>query len=311
MSTRDVDYYIENPHEFDALTENEQNQILNGTENSEVKAGNDAVEISESDLDLVLGDAPSQPTVISSKDGEHTIPYKVLDEARANAAAAIADRDRAIEQLQQQTALLAELQAAKEEDKGTGGTEAQDELLANFEEEFGEILGDNFKDYLKQVVSSEIKPFKDKAEYAESELRKLEAQQQQALDAKATTEWETRVSAFESAHPNWKAINESPQFASWVETLPLEQQQGLNNSSPENLKFIFDAYAKETGNTQQQKPSNTVVQDARIPKTLDNIIGASVSIDDAEKFAAMSESQQMLYAMNHPEQIARLLQAAE
>jgi len=307
MSTaHDVDYYIENPHEFDALTENEQNHILNGTENSEVTANNDAVEVSESDLDLVLGDVSNQPTDISSKDGIHTIPYKVLEGERANAAAAIADRDIAIEQLRQQTALLAELQAAKEGDKGTGGTDAQDEVLAGFEEEFGEILGDNFKDYLKQVVNAEVKPFKDKADYAEAELRKLEAQQQQAV---ASQEWDS----VKAAHPDVEALIESQAIGKWIESLPEFDQAGkwqVAQSGTASEKIALLTMYKAANGTQQQKPSNTVVQDARIPKTLDNIIGASASIDEAEKFAAMSESQQMVYAMNHPEQIAKLLQSA-
>ncbi len=102
MVEQGLDYYMEHSDEFESLSEDEKAQVYAGAE-SKGDTGSEADNNSETpDADLVKedGNAPeaegeqvdgkteqsdeAKPTVIA-KDGEHTIPYEQLQEAR-NAA---------------------------------------------------------------------------------------------------------------------------------------------------------------------------------------------------------------------------------
>jgi len=305
MTDMDAAYYAENPDQFESLSEAEQDAIISGG----ILGGSDDAdeEVSEDDLDLVLeGDVD-----ISTKDGKYKIPYSELKSARQSAHEEKSRADQLQALADQQAQLIADLQEAKNQDALTGGTDAQDAVIDDFREEFSDMLGENFEKYLSQVIDEKVKPFKEKAELAESKLKSIEEQRQQELNAKAESEWEKRVEAFESAHPNWKEINDSPQFASWVGTLPPEQQQGLNNSSPENLKFIFDAYAKEKGMTvkQEQAIVEPPVKSVKVPTLLNDVSGKSGEISPAERYMSMSKDQQaaFLAKMDDPAAIEKLV----
>lgn len=76
--------------------------------------------------------AKKEDPVILAKDGKNTIPFSELEESRAKAAQfeALA-RDQA--------ALIEDLKAAKVADKGTGATDAQDEVMKQFKENYPEL----------------------------------------------------------------------------------------------------------------------------------------------------------------------------
>jgi len=305
MTDMDAAYYAENPDQFESLSEAEQDAIISGG----ILGGSDGTgeEVSEDDLDLVLKDDVD----ISAKDGKHKIPYDELKSARQSAHEEKSRADQLQALADQQAQLIADLQEAKNQDALTGGTDAQDAVIDDFREEFSDMLGENFEKYLSQVIDEKVKPFREKAELAESKLKSIEDQRQQELNAKAESEWEKRVEAFESAHPNWKEINDSPQFASWVSTLPPEQQQGLNNSSPENLKFIFDAYVKEKGLAvkQEQTTVEPPVKPVKVPTLLNDVSGKSGEISPAERYMSMSKDQQaaFLAKIDDPAAIEKLV----
>jgi len=305
MTDMDAAYYAENPDQFESLSEAEQDAIISGG----MLGGSDDTgeEVSEDDLDLVLeGDVD-----ISAKDGKHKIPYDELKSARQSAYEEKSRADQLQALADQQAQLIADLQEAKNQDALTGGTDAQDAVIDDFREEFSDMLGENFEKYLSQVIDEKVKPFREKADLAESKLKSIEDERQQEVNKQAKDAWDKRVEAFESVYPNWEETNQSKEFIEWFEKLPEFQQQAAQTFNPENHKFIFDAYAKEKGITvkQEQAIAEPPVKSVKVPTLLNDVSGKSGEISPAERYMSMSKDQQaaFLAKMDDPAAIEKLV----
>ena len=288
---QDAEYYLNNPDEFEALTESEQDAIFNGTE-IETEDAEDVVEdetVSEEEISQILGE-----------EKEALIPYGEVKKARqaAHEAQALAEQRQAL--IDQQAKLIADLQAAKEVDAGTEDTEAQDEVIENLRDEFSEILGDNFEAYIAQILEAKIKPFKDKTEKAEAQLRQLEDQKAQAEQSKADAEYQARVAKLDNAYENWREDIKTEAWQAWFEKLPVAQQQyAIEVPDPENLKFLLDSFTKQsetkaeikTETKTETKPVKTKIP----PVTLSEIVGKQGDVSEAERYLSMSKQQKDAY----------------
>ena len=284
---QDAEYYLNHPDEFEALTESEQDAIFNGneleTESTDNSGGDETV--SEEELAQILGE-----------EKESLIPYSELKKARqtAHEAQALAEQRQAL--LDQQAQLISDLQAAKEIDAGTGDTEAQDEILEDFKEEFGEILGENFESYIKQLLAPMINTFKEKAEFAEAKLKQLEALEVQSEQDKAEAEYQARVATLDSAYENWREDVKTEAWQAWFSKLPAAQQQyAIDVPDPENIRFLLDSFTKQSGARPESNQARRQGKTNIPPVTLSDITGKNGDVSEAERYLSMSKQQQEAY----------------
>lgn len=298
----DAAYYAENPDQFEALSEAEQDAIISGG----ILGGSDDTgesdEISEDDLDLVLEDDVD----ISAKDGKHKIPYDELKSARQLAHEEKSRADQLQALADQQAQLIADLQEAKNQDALTGGTDAQDAVLDDFREEFSDILGENFEKYLSQVIDEKVKPFREKAELAENELKEIKA----ASEAKAAEQEWDRV---KSVHKDIDSLIESNAIGKWINSLPEFDQGGkwqvAQNGSVDEKIALIQMYKDANGIKAKAEVTEPVVKATKVPTLLNDISGKSGEQSAAERYLTMDKNQQaaFLAGIDDPDAIERLV----
>lgn len=139
----------------------------------------------------------AQPEVLA-KDGKHTIPYEELETAREKA--------KYWEQVATENAALAEsLQQAKEQDAGTGKTQAQDELIASLQRDFPEIA-----EAVQKMVDARVGEIERKMAETVAPLQKS------AADAAVAGHFR----AIADAHSDYEQVRDSPELAEWIEKQP-------------------------------------------------------------------------------------------
>lgn len=302
MTDMDAAYYAENPDQFEALSEAEQDAIISGGILSGSDDTGESDEISEDDLDLVLEDDVD----ISAKDGKHKIPYDELKSARQLAHEEKSRADQLQALADQQAQLIADLQEAKNQDALTGGTDAQDAVIDDFREEFSDILGENFEKYLSQVIDEKVKPFREKAELAENELKKIKA----ASEAKAAEQEWDRV---KSAHKDIDSLIESNAIGKWINSLPEFDQSGkwhvAQNGSVDEKIALIQMYKDANGIKAKSEVVEPSVKPAKVPTLLNDISGKSGEQSAAERYLTMDKNQQaaFLAGIDDPDAIERLV----
>jgi hypothetical protein len=288
---KDAEYYIENPDEYNLLSDQERQALFEGeTTNSEPPvAVDEKVKVVE-DVEVL------------AKDGKHTIPYEALVEARNKA--------QEWEQFaKQQSELISRLQAAKEQDKDTGDTQSQDAVMAEYQGDYPEIIED-MKPYIQSIIDQSIKDGLDKAEQRVKPIE--QTAYENALDVHNRRILE--------AHPDAESLVKDAEFAKWrtehpyilrsKDGSPLHCDTVLKQGSADQVNDILSAY-KQTLTTPAKRDVEDVVKNIKpkAPVTLSEVpSGTQGQHDEIESFLSKSESEQerILLTMT-PVQIERFI----
>lgn len=317
----DFEYFQNNQAEFLALTPEEQAIILGDgsiekvDDKTEAKETQAQDEISEDDLNLVL-EEEGEETFIESKNGKHKIPYSELTEAREREHQARLEADNLKRQIEQQAQLLADLQAAKQDDAGTGETAAQDAVIADFKDKYLELIEqsggildpdsvDQFKELLNAAVGERIKDIEGKLETA---IAKLQQKEQAELAATQAEQQAKAIEQFWDKHPKWNEIKDSEHFLTWLNNQPANIKDAVTGDANDIKMFrlVADAYVGDGGDTGFKKADSTTAKPSKVvkestepvkvPKTLANIAGESGGNGSPEEeYLNMTSAQQAAF----------------
>ena len=295
----DMAYYADNPEELLKLSDEQQEAIFNG---QTVSKDDGREEISEDDLNLILDDE----SAIESKDKEHTIPYEELKTARQSAHESRAEAERLKALAEQQAQLIVDLQAAKNQDAKTGGTDAQDAVMDDFKEEFSELLGENFEKYLNQVVSASVKPFQEKAELLEAELKEVRTARQAEKSANDLNSIKAAHSDVDKLTKKLFDDNGQPTgrnaIETWIDSLPEWDQAGKWQAAGGSVKdriALIQMYKDANGiKAEPEAVKAAPVVKAKSPiktvKTLSSMTGEAGEQSDVEAFTSLTQKQQQV-----------------
>lgn len=158
---RDAEYFIAQPDEFAALTEDQQNtfyergvfddeppQDVAEGESSGTETDNDSKEVEKTEEAVPESSNEDEEPVILGKGAKHTIPYSVLEDARSEA-------HEWRQQAEQQAELIKQLEAAQLQDAGTGTTDAQTAVIEEYAGEFPEVAED-LKPLIQKMIDAGV-----------------------------------------------------------------------------------------------------------------------------------------------------------
>lgn len=294
---KDADYYEQNPLEFDTLSDEEKDRVINGED-----LEGETPETPEPSVPPATEDEP----VLLAKDGVHTIPYDQLVEARKSAA-------EWQQFATQQQDLIKSLQAAKLDDAGTGDTKAQDAVVAEYEGAFPEVAED-LKPYIQRMIDDGVKSVL--AEF-KGEIDKRVAPVEQTSQEMAA---ERYFKSIRDAHPDADDIVDDTKFKDWIKSQP----SAVQNLYAENLEYkrpakdlieMFSAYKKATEtNTAAAdaaaKSSDIIAKTKRTgPSSLTDIPSTTTGKhDEIEAIYAMTPAQlEAKFFGKSPEEINKLM----
>lgn len=183
-TVKDAGYFMEHPEEFEQLGEEDQRAFMFGVETQGDTNSETPPDLTDKEPEKVAEPAKVEDEpVVQTKDGKHIIPFKELEETRAMV-------DRLKQTTTEQAALIADLQAAKEKDEATGGTEAQDAVIAEYEGEYPELMED-----IKPVLEKMSQGIEARME---ARIKELEAKLQPAPVAEPETDpkWDVAQKTF-------------------------------------------------------------------------------------------------------------------
>jgi hypothetical protein len=305
MSTFDASYFTDNPTEFDKLAEADQERVLNGgfvslAEAQDVtSAPSDAEPESNAEPKAEVVEDNDEP-VIAQKSGKGVIPYSALEEARMQA-----QQWKLI--AEQKDALLAQLEAAKAQDAGTGATQAQDAVIEEYASEYPEVAED-LKPLIQQMIAQGVKDALDKVtQQVEQRVAPVEQQVVKQLQSE-------NDQAILAVHADIIDVSHTPEFAKWMQETPYvldrQSKQPLNVAqvwqefkSPQVNELLSQFKASresptppppdksaETKAKAQEKLANVKTQ---APGTFSDIPSAGVkdASSEAERFLAMSPAE--------------------
>lgn len=298
---RSLDYFMSEEHadEFGKLTEAQQATLYqNGSLPVEGDTTTKVAEIIDPPADEqkeVAQTAVAEEAVVLTKDGKHTIPFSELESAR--------ERARHFEQMAtEQKALLDDLAKAKEQDAGTGGTEAQQAVLAEYVGDFPEVAKD-MKPYIEAMIAAGVT-----AGLAEIKgtLDKVVAPLKQA---EQNTEINGHFNAIRDVHKDFDTLVQGDALDKWVETQPSFTQPALREvlekGNATQIIELVTAYKKDAGEpvvTAEPPADHPAKHDVKqvaadaIAKAKQ--VGAPKSLSDfpASGVAATSEAEMLLNA---------------
>jgi len=211
MAERDFDWFLQDTEAYNALTV-EQLHILGqgGTIDwDEAAAAPVATKTETTSEDAAAAAAAAAETTATPAAATETAtppPNPELDAAVARA--------KELEQLnEQQSELIKNLQGAQKVDETTGGTQAQEDVLAEFAKDFPEIaekLGPALNKLVEQGVTAKTADIQAKLDAA------LKPLQENAEDAALNAHFDTIVDAI----PDFETIRDSGEVEKWLEKQP-------------------------------------------------------------------------------------------
>lgn len=306
-------YFLDNPDAMDALSEQQQLELI---ENGFLDVDESTPPALEPEVapEPKVEPAPEvdEPPVIEGKSGKHTIPYKELEDARIQA-----EHWRTV--AEQRDAMIAELQAAKTADAavGQGETTQQDAVIEKYETQFPEIF-DDFKPVIESIIEKRIN---EALASVDSRFGKVETTLTQQRE-------QSENELIAAAHPDILQLMETKEFDAWVADhpyiidsrtkQPINILDSLNGVVVPNVIEIFNQYKSLNKKTADTTAKADLVQQARdkvskakvtTPGTFSDIptgvkTGGST---DIEEFLSKSDAEQerILQGMS-PEAIDRL-----
>jgi len=283
---KDVDHFMQNPDEFEALSVEDQARVFSGeTIQGETKSEASPDLTEKKDEEPVKVEPKADDPVVQAKDGKNIIPFSELEAAREKAA-------RFEQMAQDQAALIADLKAAQEQDAKTGGTEAQEAVMAEYTGEYPELMED-MKPFLEQMLAGEVR--KQVGEALAGINKDLQPIKESAEEAASKAHFDF----ISTAHPDSEEIAASPEFAAWIESKPafVREHYHLTASkgTAEQVVELLDEYRKDnpkaSGKVDLAGKVDAVLAgiEKTPPSSLSDVPGASAAHhDEAEAIREMS-----------------------
>jgi hypothetical protein len=295
---RDADYFFEHQEEFEALSKEDKTLLVTqGFVEGDTKvedpaqaedkpAEEEAAAPDAAAKEEVKDEVKDEPVVLTA-DGKHTIPFSELKSARD-------DADRLRQQVADQQKLLDSLQAAKDADAETGGTQAQDDVMASLKENFPELadaLGPIMQSMIDAGVNQRVSALEAKFK---AELAPLQKSAEE-------TAVEAHMNSIRAAHPDFETILEGDALNKWVETQPSivrgAYQAVLDKGTAPQVIELFTAYKTAT----QAKPEPEQVQ-------VDPKAAAKEAVDKAKPRAPVSLSDVPAGSQAHHDEAEAILE---
>lgn len=190
--------------------------------------------------------APAGTTpVILAKDGQHTIPFERLEEARRSAAEAKERADAAAAQAAALAEENARLKAAASSPAPAPSTSTAAPAEPTEEGSlFGDYSDDAIKSGVEKLVAQQTAAFQQQIEALKQQLTPV----QQAAQINAN---EAHWREIYTAHPDTDSLVESAELTAWIGTQPSFVQSQFNKvldaGTAKEVVELFDAYKQATG----------------------------------------------------------------
>ncbi len=335
-------YFLDHPAEFDAQTDEQMQNFLAGKfETVEQEAdtrteAEKAADLEKSDAadaqsikDLASGKkeepaadddatkkaaaeaakkaAAGEEPVIIAKDGKSTIPFAELEKSRQlakdNGEAAAKWEKLATENATAMETLKTDLEKAKEIDAEAGTSEAQDKILADFKEDYGEI-----HEAVMALVGTEVG---GKLAEMQETINSLTAKVEPIEASSAETANLAHFNGVLDAHPDFEAIIESGDLNGWIEKQPSFLQKSYmevtKTGSTSEVVELFQTFkdanpekypAGTEGDEAAKKAAAEIAKkaaaeklkgtEAEPPASLSDAAGSAVHHDEGDAMKAMS-----------------------
>jgi hypothetical protein len=290
---KDVNYFLDHSDEFNALSESDQNALMD-TGFLPVTVAAPVVEQGVAVTDgAPAAEAEVAPTtttdatpaaevdpVIMGKGGTHTIPYSALEEIRTEA------HDLRVKNAQQE-ALILQLTQAQVHDDENGGTAATDAVKAEYEGLFPEVFGD-IEPMVARMIDDRVK-----AALTQVESRVTPIENQALLTQQARNDAEILA-----AHPDAKDRLNEDAFDAWIndnpyiigaDKKPLDVMATLRTGSPTAINDVLSRYKTTlTPPVATTAPADLAAQAAAIvgavkpkaPGTMSDLNGTAPAMHD-------------------------------
>ncbi len=236
MALQDFEFFLKNAEAYESLTVDQIHALGRGEsiEYGDTAPADPVVEpaAAESDVAPAVAAVNEPEPELLAKDGKHTIPYSELETARARA-------EQAEALAATQAELIESLKAAKVADAGTGETEAQDDVLKDFKEQYPE-LATMLAPALQKMIDAGValKTGEIEKKFSEALAPIQKTAQDNSIDA--------HFAAITDAHKDFDALIESGAVDKWIATLPGYARSGAEKvmaggTAPEVIE-LFDQY---------------------------------------------------------------------
>ncbi len=183
--------------------------------------------------------APEKDPMVLAKDGEHTIPFSVVEELRQNLQSTRQEK----EELKQ---ALTALQQAQDQNKESGTDEATSELLEELEADYPGIT-----EHLKKTALADIQPTLDSMKAVVEELKSSHDQQVLITEQQeAQTNFDKAVTDIDADYP---AIINDDHFWEWFEKQPGFVQAVRTSGDPQQVADVLQLYKDAVGGDTAKK----------------------------------------------------------
>lgn len=239
---------------------------------------------------------------IASKNGEYTIPYEKLVEARE-------ERN----QLRNEVDELKRLLAERETNGSTkANTQAINQAVENLSDEGVDVS--LFGDFSEESIAKGVAEITRRSvEKVREELKAdLAAQLAPIQQKEVRTQQEMHFAEIYKAHPDADALVESAQLAAWKNSLPAFARQGVDfalaKGTAQDVIDVFSAFKAATKTAGKLSDESTSAA-TRKPYSLSEVPGAQPTDDTAQLLAAAGNTGALIDRMNSmtPDQIAALM----
>lgn len=248
---RDFEFFLKNAEAYESLTVDQVHALGRGEsiEYGDTAPADPEVEhaAAESDVTPAVAAEPDPEPELLAKDGKHTIPYSELETARARA-------EQAEALAATQAELIESLKAAKTADEGTGDTEAQDDVLAEFKEQYPE-LATMLAPALQKLIDNGVALKTSEIEKKFSEA--LAPIQKTAQDNSV----EAHFSAITEAVPDFDKLVESGAVDDWIKTLPSYARAGATRVMSEGTApEVIELFGQYKATLAEPAPGKTAAE---------------------------------------------------
>jgi hypothetical protein len=200
----DFEWFLKNQAAYDSLTTEQLHTLGQG---GVVAYDPEAAPAEPAAVEPVVATpVATEDPVLLAKDGKNTIPYSELEAARSRA-------DQFETLTKEQGNLIESLKAAKVADKGTGDTEAQDDVLKEFKEQYPDIAS-TLAPALQKLIDAGVSL---KTAELEKRFNEALAPVQQATQ---DTQVDSHFASITKAVPDFEALRDSGEVEKWIDTQP-------------------------------------------------------------------------------------------
>lgn len=252
MALQDFEFFLKNAEAYESLTVDQIHALGRGESieyGDTAPAADPVVEpaAAESDVTPAVAAEPDPQPELLAKDGKHTIPYSELETARARA-------EQAEALAATQAELIESLKAAKVADAGTGETEAQDDVLKDFKEQYPE-LATMLAPALQKMIDTGVALKTGEIEKKFSEA--LAPIQKTAQDNSV----EAHFSAITEAVPDFDKLVESGVVDDWIKTLPSYARAGATRVMSEGTApEVIELFGQYKATLAEPAPGKTAAE---------------------------------------------------